>query len=52
MIVKDIEEQMQGKLGTKVRIKHGSKRGMIEIEYYSDDDLQRIVDLILGHNYS
>ncbi|WP_052218934.1 ParB/RepB/Spo0J family partition protein [Thermincola ferriacetica] len=52
LIVKDIEEQMQGKLGTKVRIKHGSKRGMIEIEYYSDDDLQRIVDLILGHNYS
>lgn len=52
LIVKDIEEQMQGKLGTKVRIKHGNKRGMIEIEYYSDDDLQRIVDLILGHNYS
>jgi ParB family transcriptional regulator, chromosome partitioning protein len=26
-----------------VSIHHGEKRGRIEIEYYGDDDLQRIV---------
>ena len=31
--------------GTKVRISHRGKRGRIEIDFYSDDDLQRILDL-------
>lgn len=32
--------------GTKVNIKNGKKKGRIEIEYYSDDELDRIVGLI------
>ena len=32
--------------GTKVSITRRGKRGRIEIEYYSEDDLQRILDLI------
>ncbi len=31
--------------GTKVSISRRGKRGRIEIEFYSDDDLQRILDL-------
>ena len=31
--------------GTKVRISRRGKRGRIEIDFYSDDDLQRILDL-------
>ena len=40
------EEALQHTLGTKVRIFHGKKRGKIFIEYYSKDDLNRIIDII------
>ena len=33
-------------LGTKVKIKHLKSSGCIEISYFSDDDLERIVDLV------
>ena len=33
-------------LGTKVRVFHGKKRGKIEIEYYSLDDLDRVLRLL------
>jgi ParB family chromosome partitioning protein len=35
-------------LGTKVLITQKDKRGKIEIEYYSHEDLERIVQAILG----
>jgi ParB family chromosome partitioning protein len=39
---------MQNALGTKVRIHEGARgRGRIEIEYYSQDDLDRIYELIV-----
>ena len=41
----DVERELSSKLGTKVKIK-GSKKGKIEIEYYSVADLTRIVDLL------
>ena len=41
-----IEEEMQRILGTKVAIKHGKKRGVVHIEYYSLDDLERIYNLL------
>lgn len=41
----DVERQLSGKLGTKVRIK-GDRRGRIEIDFYSVSDLTRIVDLL------
>jgi len=41
-----VEEELQHFLGTKVRIVHGKKRGKIEIQYYSNDDLERILRLI------
>jgi len=44
--VVDIEESLQRTLGTRVRILHGKKRGRIQIEYYSNDDLNRILDII------
>ena len=40
------EEELQRVLGTKVNIQHGKKRGKIQIEYYSLDDLERIYGLI------
>ncbi len=46
-IYHDLEEQMKGILGTKVCINHkDSKKGKLEIEYYSQDELDRIIDLL------
>ena len=44
--LKAIEEKLQHVLGTKVRIHHGQKRGKIEIEYYSLDDLERVLKIL------
>ncbi|MBA5852011.1 ParB/RepB/Spo0J family partition protein [Clostridium sp. cel8] len=43
---KDIEDKLEGLLGTKVMINTKKNKGKIEIEYYSDDDLQRILDIL------
>ena len=45
-IIHDISEKLKTALGTKVSIRDNGKRGKIEIEYYSDDELERIFDLI------
>jgi len=41
--VEDLQSRLQEHLATHVTIHHGEKRGRIEIEYYGNDDLQRIV---------
>jgi ParB family chromosome partitioning protein len=43
--LKDMEERFKNLLGTKVIINKGRKKGKIEIEYYSEEDLQRIYDM-------
>lgn len=40
------EEELQRSLGTKVKILHGKKRGKIQIDYYTLEDLERIYNLI------
>ena len=35
-------------LGTKVNLIPGTKKGKIEIEYYGDEDLDRIIDVLLN----
>ncbi|QUH29349.1 ParB/RepB/Spo0J family partition protein [Vallitalea guaymasensis] len=46
-IYKDVEERFKEILGTKVTINRKSKKkGKIEIEYYSDDELERLIELI------
>ncbi|MBQ3426458.1 MAG: ParB/RepB/Spo0J family partition protein [Clostridia bacterium] len=41
-----VENALSEYLGTKVRLIHKNKRGKIEIEYFGNDDLDRILDLI------
>lgn len=41
-----IEEELQHRFGTRVKIMHGKKRGRIEIQYYSNEDLERILTLL------
>lgn len=43
-VYKDMEEQLKQTIGTKVKINRKSENeGKIEIEYYSQDDLEKIV---------
>ena len=45
----DIEEKLKASIGTKVTITpKGDKMGKIEIDFYDQDDLQRIMDLLLA----
>lgn len=44
--VKQYEEQFRSYLGTSVRIHQGKKRGKIEIDFFSSEDLERILLLI------
>lgn len=46
LVLKDIEEKMRKIIGTKVSISKKSKnKGKIEIEYYSSDELERLIEL-------
>ncbi len=46
-LYKDIEERLKNVLGTKAVIKSkGKHKGKIEIEYYSEDDLDRITNML------
>ncbi|TAM42201.1 ParB/RepB/Spo0J family partition protein [bacterium] len=49
-IVAILEEQLQHALATKVRISKRKKRGHINIEFYSQEDLERIINVIKGGN--
>jgi len=43
----DVEDKLRRYLGTKVTIaRHDGNKGKIEIEFYDDDDLMRILDLM------
>ncbi|HEV2840192.1 MAG TPA: ParB/RepB/Spo0J family partition protein [Chthoniobacterales bacterium] len=41
--IEDLQNRLQEHLGTRVVVHHGEKRGRIEIEYYGNDDLQRVL---------
>jgi ParB family chromosome partitioning protein len=43
---KDLEKDLERKLGTKVEISPKKKGGKLVVTYYSDDDLERIQNLI------
>lgn len=44
--VRAITNRLREHLATHVAIQHSAKKGKIEIEYYGDDDLQRLLELI------
>ncbi|GAE34418.1 ParB/RepB/Spo0J family partition protein [Halalkalibacter akibai] len=44
--LKERQDVLRTRLGTSVAIKPGKKKGKIEIEYFSEDDLERIVQLL------
>ena len=40
-----LQNRLSSGLGTKVKISHNKNRGKIEIEYYGNDDLERILSM-------
>lgn len=46
--LEEIKRRLQTALATAVRIKPRGKGGVVEIEYYSDEDLTRLVEQITG----
>jgi len=44
--VRELEERLQRALGTAVRIVRGGKKGRLEIDFYSDEDLERILEIL------
>src|SRR5436190_926347 len=44
--IDDVQNRLQEHLGTRVTVHHGEKRGRIEIEYYGNDDLQRVLNAL------
>ena len=45
-LYRQLEENMKSVLGTQVRINNRGNKGKIEIEYYSQDDLDRLLVMI------
>ena len=43
---KRVEEDLRSVLGTKVNLNRKGKKGKIEIEFYSADELERLIDLL------
>ncbi len=46
--ISSLEEKLIRSLGTRVRIRNKGKKGKIEIEYYSLEELERLLDILLG----
>lgn len=44
--VKRVEEDLKHIMGTKVNLSQSGKKGKIEIEYYSREELERLIDLL------
>lgn len=44
--VAELERSLTKALGRKVRLTHGKKRGRLELEYYGNDDLDRLIKLL------
>lgn len=44
----DLEDRLKRKYSTKVYIRKGKKSGKIEIEYYGEEELQRLIEVLLG----
>ena len=48
-VYEDLEERMKSVIGTKVHVNHKANgKGKIEIEYYSDTELERIFELLMS----
>jgi ParB family chromosome partitioning protein len=50
-IIDSYEEKLRHRFATAVDIRRSAKKGRVEIEFYDDDDLDRILELLLADDY-
>lgn len=48
IFIRERESVLRDRLGTGVNIHQGKRKGKIEIEFYSKDDLERIIEILEG----
>ena len=48
IFTRELTEELSGKFSTKVRISRSKTKGKIEIEYYSPEELERIIGILLS----
>ena len=46
MSIKEVEQRLTSSLGTRVRLKDKQGKGIIQISYYSNEDLDRLLELL------
>ena len=46
----ELEKDLSGRFGRKVKIAHKGKKGKIELEYYDSQDLEGLLALLQGLN--
>jgi ParB family chromosome partitioning protein len=46
--IQELEERLRSKLSTRVTLHHGKKGGTITIHYFSDEELEGLIDTLLG----
>ncbi|MBI4658051.1 MAG: ParB/RepB/Spo0J family partition protein [Verrucomicrobia bacterium] len=44
--VADLENRLQERLGTKVSVRYREGKGAVEIRFFSDDDLERVLQIV------
>lgn len=47
-LVQEIEERLRDRLGTRVNVRPGGKGGTITIHYYSEEELNNLINNLLG----
>lgn len=45
-VIRDIEDRLREKFGTRVTIEHKDGQGRMVIHFFTDDDLQRVLDVL------
>lgn len=46
IFIEEKQSELRDRFGTNVQIKKQKNKGKIEIEFFSEDDLERILDLL------
>jgi ParB family chromosome partitioning protein len=44
--VADLENKLRERLGTKVHLKYSQGKGALEISFFSDDELERVLQIL------
>ncbi len=52
LIIQALTDRLEERLSTRVRINGGTSRGVIEIEYFSSEELERLIEEIIGTSVS